>query len=362
MSADAQAKKETIYAPFRPDEEGPYIFISYSHKDRDRVFPLITRIYEKGWHVWYDEGLEITENYYTSLSRHIKNCAVFLLFVTHNSVKAEFVCEHELLLATTSRKRIAICYLDKDAEFEGEAKDAIDIATVSRKNPKTDEAGLIAALEGIEGLTRFEERRAEGFKILANVGDVIDAAEENDDYEYEKCEGGVRLIKYKGSEQNDIEIPREYKGQPVKEICGKYGEYVFKVYAETKYDEDGGIILTKYTGAEKEVRIPAEHAGHPVVGLDRTFRKRDDIVSVIIPNGVREIGEQAFFYCENLVSVTIPASVTAIREQAFRGCSKLRSVTLPEGLKVIEESAFRRCSSLSSVNIPVSLTELDRVR
>ena len=53
-------KHETIIAPFKPDEYGKYIFISYSHMDRDRVFPIITRLYENGWHIWYDEGIGLT--------------------------------------------------------------------------------------------------------------------------------------------------------------------------------------------------------------------------------------------------------------------------------------------------------------
>ena len=97
MDETNKVKTETIEVPFRPDEEAPYIFISYAHADRKRIFPIIKRLYEKGWRVWYDEGLPVAENYYASLSTHIKNCALFLLFVTENSVRSEFVSEHELL-------------------------------------------------------------------------------------------------------------------------------------------------------------------------------------------------------------------------------------------------------------------------
>ena len=210
------APRETIYAPFKPDEEAPYIFISYSHKDRDRVFPIIKRLYEKGWNVWYDEGLEITENYYTSLSRHIKNCTVFLLFVTENSVKSEFVCEHELLLATSMSKRIAICRLDENAEFTDEAKDAIDIATASKKNPKTDEAGLEAALEGIGELARFTERKAEGY-LIDSVNIESLSPDGTEEYHYVKCKGGIRLFTYSGKDTH-VTVPKTYKGQPVTEL------------------------------------------------------------------------------------------------------------------------------------------------
>ena len=246
MDERAKVKTETIKVPFKPDEEAPYIFISYAHADRERIFPIIKRLYEKGWRVWYDEGLPVAENYYASLSSHIKNCTLFLLFVTENSVRSDFVSEHELLLAVGARKRICLCCLDENAAFTGEAKDAIDIATVSKKNPKTDEAGLEAALAGVEELTRFAPRKAVPYTVESvTTDDVIASAEEGDEYDFEKCEGGVRLTKYNGSE-TDVTIPKIYKGQPVVELAETFS----------------------WNESVKTVRVPAE-----CVRSDGRFRK-----------------------------------------------------------------------------------------
>lgn len=77
-----------IVAPFPADEEKPFIFISYAHADREYVFPIIKNIYEKGWYVWYDEGLEIGDNYYQTLQEHISNCSLFLFLHPINLVLA----------------------------------------------------------------------------------------------------------------------------------------------------------------------------------------------------------------------------------------------------------------------------------
>ena len=61
---------ESITAPFPADEEQPYIFVSYSHRDRKRIFPILRRLYEKGWRFWYDEGLEIGDAYDEVLRAH----------------------------------------------------------------------------------------------------------------------------------------------------------------------------------------------------------------------------------------------------------------------------------------------------
>ncbi|MBD5446898.1 MAG: leucine-rich repeat domain-containing protein [Treponema sp.] len=79
---------------------------------------------------------------------------------------------------------------------------------------------------------------------------------------------------------------------------------------------------------------------------------------VIIPSGVTEIKENAFYQCKNITGVGIPASVTSIKDNAFSGCGSLTSVTIPSSVTSIGEHAFLRCGSLTSVTIPGSVTSI----
>lgn len=45
---------------------------------------------------------------------------------------------------------------------------------------------------------------------------------------------------------------------------------------------------------------------------------------MIIPNGVENIGEEAFKGCYRLTSVKIPNSVTSIGKDAFEGCTSIK--------------------------------------
>jgi hypothetical protein len=74
-----------------------------------------------------------------------------------------------------------------------------------------------------------------------------------------------------------------------------------------------------------------------------------------IPNGVKSICPEAFYYCLGLTSITIPNSVTSIGFRAFQCCENLTNVTIPESVTSIEYDAFEYCSSLQSVVIPKSL-------
>ena len=69
--------------------------------------------------------------------------------------------------------------------------------------------------------------------------------------------------------------------------------------------------------------------------------------SVVIPEGVTEIGERAFEGCKALASVAIPEGVTEIGERAFEGCKALASVTIPASVTEIGQEAFSGCTSLA---------------
>ena len=71
--------------PFVADKGEGSIFVSYAHKDRESVFPIIKRLYENDWPIWYDEGIEPGENWKAALNYRIGRCSVYLLFVSMNS-------------------------------------------------------------------------------------------------------------------------------------------------------------------------------------------------------------------------------------------------------------------------------------
>ena len=83
------------------------------------------------------------------------------------------------------------------------------------------------------------------------------------------------------------------------------------------------------------------------------------IESIILPDGLTDIGDNAFSDCNSLMNVVIPGSVTSIGANAFRGCSSLTSITIPESVTSIGVNAFCGCSSLTSITIPESVTRID---
>ena len=78
----------------------------------------------------------------------------------------------------------------------------------------------------------------------------------------------------------------------------------------------------------------------------------------IIPNTVEAIGCSAFASNYDIISLEIPGSVKAIGDNAFNYCYNLKKLTLNDGLNYVGNSAFARCEELTSVKIPNSVTTI----
>ena len=71
------------------------------------------------------------------------------------------------------------------------------------------------------------------------------------------------------------------------------------------------------------------------------FRGCSNLKRLILPYGLRQIGEGAFAHCTALKEVIVPDTVTAIGPQAFFGCTALRRVQLPDALAhTLDDSVF----------------------
>ena len=91
---------------------------------------------------------------------------------------------------------------------------------------------------------------------------------------------------------------------------------------------------------------------NPLCCAHRLFLNGEEIVNLVIPDGVTSVGNDAFSGCSGLTSVTIPDSVTSIGTWAFSGCSGLTSITIPDSVTNIGAYAFYGCSGLRTLYLP----------
>ena len=76
-------------------------------------------------------------------------------------------------------------------------------------------------------------------------------------------------------------------------------------------------------------------------------------------NKLTEIGEDAFYGCDNLEDINIPDGVTRIGKGAFELNFSLRKINIPSSVTYIAENAFA-CTHLDSIDIPAGVTFIGR--
>lgn len=125
--------------------------------------------------------------------------------------------------------------------------------------------------------------------------------------------------------------------------------------------ENGTLI--RYTGPGGDVVVPEgviKIEGYPddAMWWRGAFEGCKMLTSIVLPEGLQSIGDDAFMGCERLKSIALPASLKHIRGRAFQGCYSLTSITLPESLQSIEWGAFMGCEWLTSIVLPEGIQSL----
>lgn len=141
-------------------------------------------------------------------------------------------------------------------------------------------------------------------------------------------------------------------------IYGKWIPINFSDYTYTVNYGKATITGAKQT-TDTIVVIPSYINSFPVVEIAAdVFKDWTMIRTLIICDGIEQIGSGAFYNCNSMINVTIPNSVTSIGNRAFDDCSSMISITIPNSVTNIGDSAFSGCTGLTSITIPDGVTSI----
>ena len=224
----------------------------------------------------------------------------------------------------------------------------------------------------IDDGTKFVEVETDvynGESLSHNIVDAENRLENEKEFDYEfvtdKATGtkSVAIVRVRKREKGDCVIPASIDGYRV--TCIKDDAFwhcamtTVTIPASVTNIGDSaftGCLLSAFQVAEGN---PAYKSvlGHLLTKDGKTLVAGMD-GDVNIPDGVRLVGDGAFYGRIGLLSVEMPASIISIGKNAFYNCRGLRHVTIPDGVTRIEEGAFSFCDFLAYVKMPDSVTHI----
>lgn len=98
---------------FKPYEgRRPYVFISYSHRDSDRVLGILSALNAQKLRLWYDEGIPAGSDWPKNIELHMRECAAVLFFLSKTAL-ASPNCYSEIRTAVETGKPLLIVPLEE---------------------------------------------------------------------------------------------------------------------------------------------------------------------------------------------------------------------------------------------------------
>ena len=115
------------------------------------------------------------------------------------------------------------------------------------------------------------------------------------------------------------------------------------------YTDGEDKILVAYQGNSTILEIPSD-----ITKIHNYAFKygKEDFTIVKLPQGLKEIGIEAFLGCENLTYISVPDSVTTIDSRAFANCSGLETLIIGNGVNYLSLGLLEGCSNLKNLTIP----------
>ncbi|MCR5161219.1 MAG: TIR domain-containing protein [Lachnospiraceae bacterium] len=136
--------------PFAYNGIEPYIFVSYSHKNCDRVWPIIERLEKDGYRVWYDDGISPGTEWDVNIADHITHCGYFFALVTKDYLESDN-CRDELNFVRELKKPMLLIYLE-DVELPAEMKMRLGRLQAVQWFTYTNEENAFVKLRSTAGL------------------------------------------------------------------------------------------------------------------------------------------------------------------------------------------------------------------
>lgn len=103
-------ERKILVSPYEGEE--PFIFISYSHKNKDAALSIVEHLQKDGYRVWYDEGIHPGSEWDEYIAQFVANCTLFIALLSDEYLLSSN-CKDELNYARNKEKNRVLIYLEE---------------------------------------------------------------------------------------------------------------------------------------------------------------------------------------------------------------------------------------------------------
>lgn len=147
--------------------------------------------------------------------------------------------------------------------------------------------------------------------------------------------------------------------KPMYRVCRHFAEECNTLYSINDGIDQGDVVkIDGQPGAYKIEEWITTIAKKAFLQKSKPSQPNVYMKSIILPNSLTHIEDEAFINCKGLESITIPESVIYIGGEVFKHCHGLKSVTLSHFVTTIHIETFAYCVNLESIALPNSVTEI----
>ncbi len=346
---------QTKFEAYTGDE--PYLFVSYSHRDTAKVYPILDALYDRKYRIWYDESCETGNDFRDELRQRIERSEAILLFVSESSMNSPF-CGMEVIVARENNKRLYPIYLDEAA-----VPPAFSILLANTHHSTADNMDKLvkSMVRDLPAVTMDRLTTENGIlKKCEDNGRTIEVDEGIVEISADAFKGRSALHKIKLPESLESIGLESFRGcgnletMEIPERTLRIGESAFRdcVSMKTLKIKNHSIKIGEraFENCSELENVDLPEGLTEIYG--GVFNSCKSIKNIKLPKNLTILGESAFSDCVSLETIEIPSAVTKIDDLAFNGCINMKKIDLHEGLKKIGKSAFKNCRSLTKINLP----------
>lgn len=319
-----------------------HVFFSHSNKEPDKTITqnLVKSLSGKGVFCWADFQDLHMGDWAQQIEKARRTASVYVFVASKNSLQSE-ECIKELvnISAGSNRERLIPFFIDDFYFKNQEIKDKYhyqvgSLQGVSLEKFSSEEDAFFAVYQLLPKDLTMENQDLTAFEFSSDMGTVT------------KYNGNADCLKISGVSAigeraflGNKSLHKIILPSTVKSI----GKFAFCDCENLDFAE-GGEGLIECASGVVGFDVPAVMKVDGVyVFMTVAIGAEEEKNSLVIPEGVRVIANNAFKNRFDLEKVTLPSTLVSIGANAFKGCVRLKEINLTEGV-AIGKNAFEDCA------------------